>query len=82
MEIIRKLGITPEEFLKGFQDYLRSIPGNDEDNRVDLLPSGRTVLKTNSSLIVGESKTESHYKNYINILISQKRGSKLDDLLD
>lgn len=81
MDIIKKLGITPEEFLNGFQNYLKSLPDNDEDNRVDLSPTGKTILRTNSSLTVGESKTESHYKNYINLLISQKRDSKIDEIL-
>jgi hypothetical protein len=81
MEIVKKLGITPEEFLEGFQNYLKSLPGNDEDDVVTILPSGRTV--NNKEIREGGlvKCTESHFKNYINILISQNRDDKLDDLL-
>ena len=60
MEIVKILGITPEEFLEGFQSYLKSLP---------------------EGLVVDDPGTGSHYKNYINLLISQNRDDKLDDLL-
>lgn len=82
MEIVKKLGITPEEFLEGFQSYLKSLPGNDEDDMVTVLPSGRTVTRNHKGLVVDDPGTGSHFKNYINLLISQKRDSKLDDLLE
>lgn len=81
MEIIKKLGITPEEFLNGFQNYLKSLPGNDEDEVVTVFPSGKTVTRNHKGLVVDDPGTGLHLKNYINLLISQKRDSKIDELL-
>lgn len=94
MEILKKLGITPEEFLDGFQKYLKSLPDNDEI--VTVLPSGRTwtirqyagfstaeetVTRNQKGLVVDDPGTGSHFKNYTNLLISQNRDDKLDYLL-
>lgn len=79
MEIVKKLGITPEEFLDGFQKYLKSLPDNDEI--VTVLPSGRTVTRNQKGLVVDDPGTGSHFKNYTNLLISQNRDDKLDYLL-
>ena len=71
--IIKELGLTPEEFYKGFNDYLSNRKPEKIENPLDnLLKKG--IPQGNYTILVGKSNVDSLLKEYVDHLIKQNCG--------
>jgi hypothetical protein len=77
MDILQKLGMTPEEFLSSFQEYLCDVGTKEKSRDLDLLVPKSTIVASGDSIVFS-----SHYKNFIELMICKVRDSKINNIIE